>query len=387
MYRRCIFCSADLGRNDALEEFPVGGRLAFDAAKGRLWAVCPRCRRWNLAPIEERWEAIESAERQFRDARLRAHSENVGLARLPDGTGLVRVGAALPGELAAWRYGDEMLRRRRWFVGVGGGAAAAIVGGTLLVAGGLPALAAAGVPAVALGYGLQTIGHLAVLRHQFRPVHRLPAAESPTGAEHVIRAQDAWMLRVVRAPSGEGVAIELPSPLPMRREEQGARVRWVASPPLVLEGRHGRRVLEQTLPSANRRTRRRELAGALERIEAAGGTDALLGEIADRRGGLSVLPRNANRMPDLRGGWQRFVGTFRGEQIGASGAPISPPALPRVERVALEMLVHEQSERRALEGELAELEAAWREAEEIAGIADALPDDPLDRLKRRTTRR
>jgi hypothetical protein len=41
-------------------------------------------------------------------------------------------------------------------------------------------------------------------------------------------------------------------------------------------------------------------------------------------------------------------------------------------RLALEMAAHEESERRALEGELAILEAAWREAEEVASIADRL---------------
>jgi hypothetical protein len=39
------------------------------------------------------------------------------------------------------------------------------------------------------------------------------------------------------------------------------------------------------------------------------------------------------------------------------------------------MALHEESERRALQGELAGLEAAWREAEEIAQIADSLLDD------------
>jgi hypothetical protein len=43
--------------------------------------------------------------------------------------------------------------------------------------------------------------------------------------------------------------------------------------------------------------------------------------------------------------------------------------------LALEMLLHEEAERRALDEELSELEAAWREAEEIAAIADRLPDD------------
>jgi hypothetical protein len=40
--------------------------------------------------------------------------------------------------------------------------------------------------------------------------------------------------------------------------------------------------------------------------------------------------------------------------------------------LALEMISHEESERRAMEGELAILEAAWREAEEIAAISDDL---------------
>jgi AmiR/NasT family two-component response regulator len=46
--------------------------------------------------------------------------------------------------------------------------------------------------------------------------------------------------------------------------------------------------------------------------------------------------------------------------------------MPSRLRLALEIAAHEESERRALEGELAELENAWREAEEIAAIADRL---------------
>ncbi len=36
------------------------------------------------------------------------------------------------------------------------------------------------------------------------------------------------------------------------------------------------------------------------------------------------------------------------------------------------MALHEEAERRALEGELATLEAAWKDAEEVAAIADNL---------------
>jgi hypothetical protein len=44
--------------------------------------------------------------------------------------------------------------------------------------------------------------------------------------------------------------------------------------------------------------------------------------------------------------------------------------LPTPTRLALEMALHEEQERRALAGELIELELAWRQAEEIAAIAD-----------------
>jgi hypothetical protein len=44
--------------------------------------------------------------------------------------------------------------------------------------------------------------------------------------------------------------------------------------------------------------------------------------------------------------------------------------IPIEARLALEMVTHEDDERRALEGELAVLEARWKEAEEIAGISD-----------------
>src|SRR3712207_8482965 len=76
MYSSCLFCNAQLGENDQLPTFPVGQRIAYDAAKGRLWVVCPRCARWNLTPLEERWEAIEQCERLYRGTRLRVSTDN-----------------------------------------------------------------------------------------------------------------------------------------------------------------------------------------------------------------------------------------------------------------------------------------------------------------------
>ena len=68
MYTTCLFCHSDLSANHFLSTFPVGRRLAFDPKKGRLWVICTRCGRWNLSPLEERWEAIDQAERLFREA-------------------------------------------------------------------------------------------------------------------------------------------------------------------------------------------------------------------------------------------------------------------------------------------------------------------------------
>ena len=126
-YVECLFCDAPLGRNTVLATLSVGRRIAFDAEKGRLWVVCRGCERWNLTPLGKRWEAVEDAERRFRATRLRVSTDNVGMARLPEGLALVRIGRPRRPEVAAWRYGDQFGRRRRRAIAAGGvGAAAAI---------------------------------------------------------------------------------------------------------------------------------------------------------------------------------------------------------------------------------------------------------------------
>jgi hypothetical protein len=57
---------------------------------------------------------------------------------------------------------------------------------------------------------------------------------------------------------------------------------------------------------------------------------------------------------------------------------------PEEMRLAFEMASHEESERRALDGELDRLEQDWKEAEEIAAIADNLflPKSVTDWMER-----
>jgi hypothetical protein len=64
--------------------------------------------------------------------------------------------------------------------------------------------------------------------------------------------------------------------------------------------------------------------------------------------------------------------TFRGAAAAAVAKKGKVDKLPYEVRLAMEMAAHEEAERRALEGELAELERAWKQAEEIAEISDNL---------------
>ena len=51
--------------------------------------------------------------------------------------------------------------------------------------------------------------------------------------------------------------------------------------------------------------------------------------------------------------------------------------LPAGDRLAIEMWLSEEDEARALSGELALLERQWKEAEELAAIADGLSLAPV----------
>ena len=145
MVATCLHCSKSLGGNDVLETLPIGRRIAFDAAQGRLWVVCRHCAKWNLVPFDTRLETIDAAERLFHDTRMRYSTDNIGLARLREGLELVRIGPAQRPEFAAWRYGGQYRRRRQRNLALAG--VSAIGAGTLAVAG----LAAAATVAGTIG--------------------------------------------------------------------------------------------------------------------------------------------------------------------------------------------------------------------------------------------
>jgi hypothetical protein len=358
MYSTCLHCHHSLGQNDVIEHFPVGRRLAFDAHKGRLWVVCAHCQRWNLTPIEERWEAVEECEREFRSQRLRAQTDNVGLARLADHTELIRIGKPLRPEFAAWRYGGVFRRRLQRRVALTTGIGTAVIGAGVLAGG-------AGVASA-----MSPILLLPVMQFV---LFTLASRRNLLGTKVV--GQDGKRLDVTQA-NLDHTKLIADADGPMR---------------LQLRHSYGRQEL-----TGDRATR--ALSTLLARVNGGGGLSGtimdateLIAESGDPRRTIAAIAREAERRTgNFEERSAEFARAPRGKTVGqllrdnmrrqsANGewwnnmTPTNPGALtrlPGVYRLALEMSLHESSEQFALEQELATLERDWREAEEIAAIAD-----------------
>jgi hypothetical protein len=327
MYSTCLFCHDRLGANEVIERFPVGRRLAFDPTKGRLWVVCPKCGRWNLTPLEERWEAIEDLERRVRATRLRVSTDNISLSRLPGGLDAIRIGPALRPEIASWRYGRVF--RNRWRRGVPA---------MVALGGGFIGISVAFSPMVAVGALAAAVG-VEVARAVRKPPLRVTTADGRvlTAGKHF----NALLVAVV--PTDGGWALRLPLP------KGGAE---------LLTGDRAKSVAATLLTQVN-------VLGANDTVV----SDAL--DVVDRVGDPDRL-------------FLRLARTMG--PIGRFGWPTnSILQLPTSVRLAVEVAAHDATERQAMEGEMAALETAWRDAEAIAAIADNLllptaVTDAMDRI-------
>jgi hypothetical protein len=115
MTGRCLLCHKAFRPNRTFPHFAGSRRVAYDPARGRLWAVCESCRRWTLCPIEDRQTALYELERAFRDrAKIVTATANISLLEVGDCL-VVRVGRAGLAEQAWWRYGRELALRRKSF--------------------------------------------------------------------------------------------------------------------------------------------------------------------------------------------------------------------------------------------------------------------------------
>lgn len=333
----------------------MGRRVAFDAAKGRLWVVCRHCERWNLAPFDQRWEAIEQAERLYRNTRTRVATDNIGLARLSEGLELVRIGKPLRPEFAAWRYGDQFGRRRRRAIITGAG----LIGSTGAIAAMVVGAAPAGAGAVLLlpFFQLVNIGVIAAT-HGFdnKPyAHPEGGYFHPFGTPKLVQRPDVeegWGLEI----GYTSYSRERPSLLKQLTQKNNEIGR------MQIRGLDATQILRRVLPRVN------------------------------RGGASSSTLRESVAMIEQAGEASNF-GRWAAEQRRAWGARQfygdtgDLAHIPSSARLAFEMAVFEDDERRALEGELKQLQRAWEDAERIAGIADSLVvprhvEQRLDELKR-----
>jgi hypothetical protein len=238
------------------------------------------------------------------------------MARHPEGLELVRIGEPLRPEFAAWRYGDQFGRRRRRAILYG-------VGGVVVVGGVIASGVAAGV---------------------------ISGAVLGQSGNFVNLFMNGRTLATVKAPDGRLLKLK-------RRELETTRLEIVGSEWELVVGkrRHEYRFTGEDA--------QRTAATLVSRINRAGaGREAV--QVAVRRLDELGSPEAVIRAAATEEPARRFR---RSRAATGRLAGVSTPT-----RLALEMALHEEQERRALEGELWLLERRWREAEEIAAISDSL---------------
>jgi hypothetical protein len=336
LYTRCLVCATTFQANEQLEHLPHGRRIAFDPGRGRLWTVCPTCRRWSLAPIEDRWEALEELEKLTTDkAKLLSKTDNIALMRAGP-LEIVRVGKAELTEEAWWRYGRELTSRKRSFdkLGIAGTIAAGAV-----VAGGW-----------ATG-GMTMLGVWLIMGHGSETVR--------DGARWLRFGSSAWRGEE-RCESCGFVFRTIPfrerNALGLFPGEEPGKIQVVARCPRCGEYREaGLRLKGQDAERALRRVLAyHHFAGASERRVVA--ATRLIQEAGSPQDLARIVVKDGRRLGDL----QRTGG------------------------IALEIAANEASEQHLLELELAELESHWRREEELASIIDGelTPLPLLEQMRR-----
>ena len=319
MLTRCLFCRANFRRNDYLEHFGAASSIAYDARRGRLWAICQRCGCWTLAPFESRWEAMEELERVVPSFRMSARTENISLHRA-ERLEIVRIGTTLLREQAWWRYGRRLIHRQLASLSFTLG-----VGGAVVVA-----------PTIALGLAAPAAFSV-VAPYLFALSHLAPAAVKTARFGWTGWRSDLKCLRCKRAFSSLSYyrMAKLRVVPGKRAGDLGVRVACPAcrKPGLQLNAAEAELFVHRYLAHRNMfGASGRRIDDAAEQIDVAGSSTAFVSRVLRARTPLTELNK----------------------------AGI----------VAFEMALNDESERGLLQLKVAELQARWREAEEIAAIAD-----------------
>ena len=319
MFQRCLFCEKPFP-DRAFERFPCGRRVAYDAGRGRLWAICDHCHRWNLSPAEERRAAIESFERLARDrGYVVAKTANAALLYTEDHV-LLRVGAMELAEEAWWRYGRELRKRHATYNSRGSR---------------LSAYSFAALAAVSESIGLTDTGiRIAwdetpiadVMRWRHFPWaawHGRVRCPSCTSVLLAVRFDLSWWLYPIRGDDGSlaiGVPCDRCDP-------------WTPDKVYRIEGDDADYLLRRVL--------------AYQQV--AGASDTMLGDAMAAIRAAGTAHDFLTRLPERRASLWR-MGPAR--------------------RLALEIALNDRVERLAIHPELRKLEMQWAEENEIARIVD-----------------
>lgn len=352
MYTNCLRCGRSLGRNSELADLPIGRCIAFDRDKGRVWVVCTRCRQWNLLPLEERWEALEEAERIATTAESRVEGGRIGLARTAGGLELLRATGVPDSDIANWRYGRRLQRRRSLLLWIGGASMVlAVALGTR-----------AGLISGSLDFGIYAGLFAALwLGIVWRDPQRLWMKVVPEIGESERVWQWQWhQIRFERSSPAAPPSLVVPR----------------SSGELHLQGPFAAAFLASFLPRVNRSA----CSGAsIDRAV------ARVAEAERKHGGEPPKP-----LPKKRGSHRMST-----EPDPAPARPLRPwerlaarnltrplVALDPEQRLALEMAATEEIEQLQLSRRATEALGEWPEQEEIAAIADDLliPDSIRERL-------
>ena len=321
MYTTCAFCSGGLGGDGGPSGLAVGKRFAFDPWKSRAWVICARCGRWNLTPLDTRLDAIGALERMAGTGRIAATTPQVSLIRA-GACDVVRVGQPPRIEYATWRYGERLKARERERLKI-------ILPATIVVVGGMVAFNAA--VGGAMGGMVGQIPGIVNQIYTGVVGNRKVAIEPPIcarcGSVLTLRAKHVQHARLTHTSQADLALL-----LSCRRcKSFGAQ----------LEGPDAETALRAGLTYTNLR-KGKKLKKKAEVAATA----------VERSGGPEEFIRQTTRL-------ERTV-----------------KSLEATESLAIEMAVDEAAE-------IHELERQWRQAEEIAEIADGLlPDQGVeDRLK------